>query len=298
MSSSKVSKSKWSCILCKGKGRKVLYKEKRLPKEKITPKEALCTGEIGARGRHTKIWKCVSCSLIFQDLSFSEDELERAYTAGKDKRYFEQLKQRKNLFRYSLNRIEKYKNSPGKLLDVGSGAGLFVWVAKESGWNTSGLDPSKWAVKEAKRRFGVKVKRGLFKNFKAKPESFEVITMWDVLEHSINPLETLLKARRLLKKDGILALTTININSWFSKLLGNRWPWLIRVHLWYFTPKSLKRMLEETGYRVEWIGGQTRWFSLPYLLSRLTGKDFSWLPKITLPAPTGDIIFVIARRQG
>lgn len=298
MNSSKVSKSKWFCLLCGGKRREILYQEKRLPKKKITSKEVLCTGERGVRGKHAKIWKCTSCGVIFQEPSFSEDELEKAYLdSGEDERYFGEFKQRKNLFRRSLDRIEKYKKVRGKLLDVGSGAGLFVWVAKESGWDASGLDPSKGAVKAAKRRFGVKVERGLFENFKAEPESFEVMTMWDALEHFINPLEALLKARELLKKDGILALTTINIESWFSKLLGSSWPWLIRIHLWYFTPETLTKLLEKAGFKVEWVGEQVRFFSLPYLLNRFTGKNFSWLPKIVSPAPTGDIIFVVAQKK-
>lgn len=276
--------------------REVLYQEKRLPKRKITREETLCTGEIKSRGKHAKIWICRNGGLIFQEPSFSKNELVEAYSDSKDERYFEQFEQRKNLFVRSLARIEKYKNSPGRLLDVGSGPGLFVWVAKQAGWEASGLDPSRWAVKEAKKRFGVKVRQGAFEDFKARPESFEVITMWNVLEHFIDPVKALLRARQFLKKDGILALTTININSWFAKLLGRYWPWLIRVHLWYFTPETLKRMLEKTGYRVEWLGGQTRWFSLPYLVSRLTSKSFSWLPEVTLPAPTGDIIFVIARK--
>ena len=298
MNSSKVSKSKRFCLLCGGKRREILYQEKRLLKEKITPKEVLCTGERGTPGRHAKIWQCLSCGLIFQDPSFSEDELEKAYlNGGEDERYFGEFKQRKNLFRRSLDQIEKYKKVRGKLLDVGSGAGLFVWVAKESGWEASGLEPSSWAVNKAKRHFGVKVERGLFENFKAEPESFEMITMWDVLEHFINPLEALLKARELLRKDGLLALTTINIESWFSRLLGVHWPWLIRVHLWYFTPETLTRLLEKAGLKVVWMGGQVRFFSLPYLLNRFTGRNFSWLPKIVLPAPTGDIIFVIAKKK-
>lgn len=196
-----------------------------------------------------------------------------------------------------MKRIEKFRNPKGKLLDVGSGAGIFVHEARRSGWNAEGLDPSIWASKEAKKRFNVKVRKGTFEDFKAKPGSYDVVTMWDVLEHFTEPLEALHKANGLLKEDGVLALATVNINSWFSKLLKSHWTWLIRIHLWYFTPKTLIRMLRKAGFKVEWIGGQVRWFSTPYLLSRFTGKDFSWFPKIVLPAPTGDIIFVVARKK-
>lgn len=293
----KILKNNWKCILCQGTSKDILYKEKRLFSKNITPQEVLCTGEMGARGKHSTIWQCKRCGLIFQEQSFSQKQLGEAYSQAEDESYFEQFEQRKNLFKQSLARINSFAAPPGRLLDVGSGAGLFVSLAKNSGWQAEGIDPSIWASREAKKRFGVKVQRGTFENFKNKPASFDVITMWDVLEHYVDPLEALQKANRLLKKDGILALTTININSWFSGLFGPHWPWLIRIHLWYFTHKTLVKMLVKAGFRVEWIGGQTRWFSLPYLLSRFTGRNFSWLPKITLPAPTGDIFFVIARKK-
>lgn len=285
------------CILCKGSNWQALYEEKRLPKLKIKSEEVICTGELGTRGKHAKVWRCLDCGLIEQERSFTERELIGAYSQGEDERYFEQFSQRKELFERSLKRIEKYKRPPGRLLDVGAGAGLFVSVAKQSGWQAKGLEPSRWGVEKGKKRFGVKMEQGSFEDFKVKPESFEVITMWDVLEHYWEPMKVLRKARKMLTKDGVLVLTTININSWFSRLLGRHWTWLIRVHLWYFTNKTLRRMLEETGYQIEWMGTQTRWFSLPYLLSRFIGRDFSWFPEISLPAVTGDILMVVARRR-
>ncbi len=292
-----MKKNVFKCILCGKTERKIFYNEKRLPKKTISSKEALCTGEIGARGKHGKIWICKNCGLISQDLSFSEKELEKAYSEGSDKKYFEQLKQREHLFTRSIQRIEKFINPPGRLLDVGANAGIFLNIARKSGWTVEGIDPSVWSRKEAKRRFGIKVKNIIFENFKEKPGSFDLITMWDVLEHYVDPLAQLKKARVLLKKNGILALTTININSWFSKLLGSHWTWLIRIHLWYFTHRTLTEMIKKANFEIEWAGNQTRYFSLPYLLARFTGKNFSWLPKISLPAPTGDIIFLIARKK-
>jgi len=288
---------KWQCVLCGNTTKEILYKEKRLPNKIISPKEVLCTGEIGARGKHGKIWICNKCKLIFQELSFSNQELEEAYSKGTDAKYFEQLKQREHLFSQSRQRIEKYIKPPGKLMDVGANAGIFLNVAQESGWTVEGIDPSKWAKGEAKRRFGVKVENLTFEELIAKPASFDVITMWDVLEHYLDPLAQLKKANKLLKKGGVLALTTININSWFSKLLGPHWPWIIRVHIWYFKRNNLIKMIKKAGFEIKWVGYQTRWFSLSYLLTRLSGKNFSWLPKISLPAPTNDIIFVIARKR-
>lgn len=285
------------CILCGSQNYQLLYKEKRLSKTKISPKEAICTGELGARGRHSKIWKCEQCNFIFQKPSFTNKELFKAYEEGEDNRYFEQFDQRKKLFQKSLKKIADFKKNKGRLLDIGCGPGLFVWLAKKSGWRTDGLEPSLWAKKEAKRRFKLNINQGLLEDFKDKQNFYDVITMWDVLEHFKDPLKSLKKTKKMLRKDGFLVLTTININSWFSKLLGKHWTWLIRVHLWYFTPQTLRNILRKTGFEIKYIGGQTRWFSFPYLLNRFTGMNFSFLPNISLPAPTGDILFVIAQKK-
>ncbi len=291
------NKTNWTCILCKNKKRSTLYKQKRLPKQKISPKEVLCTGEIGARGKHGIIWKCRKCGLISQELSFDKNELEKAYSEGTDAKYFEQFRQREKLFTHSIERIEKYTTPPGKLLDIGANAGIFLDVAQRRGWKVSGIDPSRWAGKEAKKRFNISIKNITFEKYTAKPNSFDVITMWDVLEHYVDPLAQLEKTKKLLKNRGVLALTTINIDSWFSKLLGRHWPWLIRVHIWYFNKKSLTKMVKKSGFEVLWVGNQNRWFLLPYLITRLTGHNFSWLPSISLPAPTNDIIFVVAQKK-
>ncbi|OGM08407.1 hypothetical protein A2W13_03800 [Candidatus Woesebacteria bacterium RBG_16_36_11] len=285
------------CILCGSDNIKLYYLHKGLTKKKITPKEALCTGEIGARGRYTDIYKCQKCGFIWQEFSFTNKELFSAYEDGVDENYFKQEKQRINLFKKALQKIEEQKSPPGNLLDVGAGAGLFLNVARKRGWKVYGVEPSSWGVKTAKRKFDIEEYNGFFENYKNKSKTFDVITMWDVLEHFSDPIRALKKVKSLLKDDGVLALTTININSWFSKLLGLHWTWLIRIHLWYFNPETFKKMLEMCGFEVLWMGSQTRWFSTPYLLSRFTGKDFSFLPNLVLPAPTNDIIFAIAKKK-
>jgi 2-polyprenyl-3-methyl-5-hydroxy-6-metoxy-1,4-benzoquinol methylase len=289
--------NKWTCIICGSKKKKILYKGKRLPREKVSPKEAACTGEIGSRGRHGKIWRCVNCGFVFQEPTFTENELNSAYKGGTDEIYFEQFKEREHLFERCLDRIHQFSKPPGKMLDIGCNAGIFLNTARRMGWKTEGIEPSSWAARVARERFELKVKTGVFEKARYKSESYDIITSWDVLEHFVDPVAVLDKIYKLLKKDGTLVISTIDIDSWFSKLLGPHWPWLIRVHLWYFNSETFRRMVENSGFEVIWMGHQVRWFSLPYLLTRFTAKNFSWLPAISLPAPTGDIIYLVARKK-
>lgn len=291
-----VSRNIWKCIVCEGKSRKVFYSEKG-EKGKISSRETLCTGEENQRNAYATIWQCRKCRIIFQEPSFSQKELDQAYRESKDELYLKQKKERGKVFQKSLESIEKYKSPPGRLLDVGCGVGLFISTACTKGWNVEGMEPSIWASKIARKTFRMKVHADQFESMRNKPNSFDVLTMWDVLEHFMNPVEALCRANTLLKNDGILALTTIDMNSWFSRLLGPRWPWLIRIHLWYFTPETLKRILEKTGFEIQSMSKQIRWFSLPYIVERLTGKKMPYLPNLTLPTPTGDILFVIAKKK-
>ena len=99
--------------------------------------------------------------------------------------------------------------------------------------------------------------------------SFDAITLWDVLEHMADPIAVLKKAARLLRPGGILALNVPNIESLIAKLMGSRWPLLLTEHLYYFSPSSLRLLLERSGFSVAGFHLHPVYFSVGYLLHRL-----------------------------
>jgi SAM-dependent methyltransferase len=101
--------------------------------------------------------------------------------------------------------------------------------------------------------------------------SFDVVTMWDVVEHLLDPLSDLREVARVLKPGGVLLAHTIDIDSAFARLMGGRWPWLVEMHTYFFSPKTLGAMVEKAGLRVESWQVQGRYLHLGYLLSRLSG---------------------------
>ena len=138
--------------------------------------------------------------------------------------------------------------------------------------------------------------------------SFDVVTMWDVIEHVTNPLETLHAAWRVLRPGGYLVVHTMDLASPFAKLMGRRWPWFMEMHLFYFTRDTMHHMLEKANFKVAWVGAQGRYLQTGYLASRVTaltpvlGRPLEWLMtvlklrKIPLRVNLGDLFTTYARK--
>jgi SAM-dependent methyltransferase len=142
------------------------------------------------------------------------------------------------------------------------------------------------------------------------PEAhFDVVTMWDVIEHLTDPRAALELAHRLLRPDGLLVIHTIDIESPFARLMGARWPWLMEMHLTYFSRRTLREMLETCGFRVLSDRPQGRFLRLGYLMNRvgalipLLGRSAEWLVTelglrgLAVPVNLGDLFTAYARKR-
>ena len=133
---------------------------------------------------------------------------------------------------------------PGRLLDLGAGAGEFVRTAARAGWNALGLDV---AGMDADYPDGAQVRRGTIDRV-PRDERFDVITMWDVVEHLPEPTSVLAEARDRLANHGVLVLETGNYHSADRIQGGPKW-WCFHFdHKWYFTPDVLVKELRSLGF--------------------------------------------------
>lgn len=149
-----------------------------------------------------------------------------------------------------LREIERWKR-PGRLLDVGSGKGRFVWRAKARGWSARGVEPVPGTVKLARTRYGVDVVEGTLIDAHFPAGSFDVVTMWHVLEHVEDPRTELREVSRTLADDGLLALEVPNIASLQARIGGDRWFHLMLPHhLVHYTPRALRSVLASAGFDV------------------------------------------------
>jgi 2-polyprenyl-3-methyl-5-hydroxy-6-metoxy-1,4-benzoquinol methylase len=122
---------------------------------------------------------------------------------------------------------------------------------------------------------GVEVFVGELREAHFSAEEFDVVTLFHVLEHVLDPYSFLLEVNRILKENGLLVIRTPNIDSLISKVVGKYWSWVDPPrHLFYFSPDTLKKMLEKTGFGLINIQAQKGysfnfWSELIHALSRM-----------------------------
>ncbi len=261
-------------------------------------------------GHHPRIVQCVHCGHVYASPRWSDEELLEAYTAVEDETYVLEREGRELTFRKHLQALERI-TGPGNgrsLLDIGAYIGVFVEVASRSGWDAWGVEPSDWAAAEAQRH-GLNVIPGTQFAPELAGRQFDVLTMWDVIEHVNDPKGEVQRSHELLRPGGVLVLHTMDIDSLVARLMGSRWPWLMDMHLHYFSQKTMHAMLEDVGFEVIWSGAQGRYLRLGYLATRLGGLSAPLgraakavvnalrLDGVAVPVNFGDLFTVYARKK-
>ncbi|MFO0966015.1 MAG: class I SAM-dependent methyltransferase [Gemmataceae bacterium] len=138
----------------------------------------------------------------------------------------------------------------GRLLDFGCGGGSFLIRMRRLGWNVTGLDFSSAVVDRLRATHGLTVHQGSLPHADLPDESFDVITMWESLEHVHQPLDVLRAAQRLLAKGGKILVSLHNIESVAFRWFGPAWfPLDLPRHLTHFSPSTLRLALHEAGFQ-------------------------------------------------
>lgn len=255
-----------------------------------------------------RIVRCLRCGLIYASPRVKLNDLYAKYREMKDETYLSEEKGRRRAAQIMLKRIMKFKRG-GRLLDLGCAAGLLLDEAAKAGWETAGVELSHWAAGIAREKFKVQVFEGLLKEAKYPAKYFDVVVMADVIEHLPDPRATLKRIRAILKPDGLLFVSTPDIDSLASRLLKARWWGVTLAHIFYFSRSSLTAMLDAAGFEVVRCRSHTRIFSLRYLgarLSRYSARLGSLLlgsaklffaPETLFKVNLGDQIEVYARKK-
>ena len=208
-----------------------------------------------------RLIRCHECSHLFvANGASTEIDYDAAYYAAPDGTsesatgyadYLGNLEQRIIGFRDRIGEIESVTGSRGKLLDYGCAVGACVKAAKDAGWEAVGYERSAWAAEWGRRTLGVEIVDGdgLERGFA--PKSFDVVTLWDVIEHVDKPREIFEFVTRVLKPGGLIAMNTVNASSVGARLANKRWRHLAPpYHLNYFTRSSLERLVADAGFEV------------------------------------------------
>lgn len=205
-----------------------------------------------------RVYRCVTCELGFLDPRPSQRDLaqlyEREYSLDNYDEglapYSRDFEKRVKHEDHRVNFIRRRKPS-GLLLDIGCRYGYFLFACQRKGYDAKGLDISPWAVQYVEKKLGLSAVRGEMEEVDFPPRSFDIVTMWHILEHVRNPDLTLRKARDWIKEDGIIVIDVPNYKGTDARARWLEWDgWSLPYHLWHFTYGSLKSLLDKHGFEV------------------------------------------------
>ena len=296
-----------ACNLCGSQQFSELYPS-RLPEVEAHDIQKIFACTSSAYGECGPIVRCNGCGLIYQNPQPDPTCLLEAYEEVEDTRYEDEREGRLHTFRRALQELEAHV-AAGRLLDIGAHIGVAVEVARERGWDAMGVEPSRWATAVGNAR-GLPIVNGTIENLPQTLPLFDAVTIWDVIEHLPDPLGELRRIRPLMRPDGVIAISTMDVQAPVARLLGRNWPWYMQMHLYYFSQQTLSQLVEKAGYEVIEIRRHRRIVRLAYLMSRIERRA-AWLyPMMDRALRTlrlsdrlvaidlGDIVTLFARARG
>lgn len=221
---------------------------------------------------YDQLVKCNNCGLSYLNPRVREDIIMQSYSSAEDETFFSQNPQRIRTFSKSLKKIISKPNiaptKDKKVLDIGCAGAAFPKAAHDLGFDVTGIEPAKWLANKGRETYKLNILPGVLSDHTFNDKSFDIITLWDVIEHISNPEQTVIEIRRILKDDGIFIVNYPDIDTWPSKLLGKKWPFYLSVHLTYFNPKTIKEYLNKFEFKVDSISPYYQTLELGYVLKR------------------------------
>ncbi len=228
-----------------------------------------------SQGMHSDIFSCLKCGGAFTKRIDQDDQLVNYYRDQPlDLVYLSEERGRRRAFGRIIERIKSFftGKKQGKILDIGCGPGIFLSEADRRGFDAWGVDLSTNSIEFARRKFGLKnvFQMRVEEITNSFPEnSFDVITMFDVLEHVADPSKAIGIVDGKLKRGGYLVLTLPIIDFPGAKIMNKRWHALIPSHLNYFSKNALKLFFEPRGFEIVKINYYGHYFSPLYLFRKL-----------------------------
>ena len=253
------------CNLC-GSSRNVVVYEAAMGQEGGRQRPYCVTrGDVSPPG---KIVRCSNCGLIFAPPREDFQTLLSDYREMVDETYVREEVGRRKAACTVIKKLNKFRRYGSRLLDVGCCTGFLLDEARKMGWDVYGVEPSRWAARYAKEKLHLEVYNSTLKEAKLPSNSFNAVVMQDTIEHLPFPKEALIEIRRILAPNGILYINTPDIASLASRLLKAKWWGINQFHLYYFSKKTLNKLLEAAGFKSIQHASHPRVFTLRYWLER------------------------------
>ena len=224
------------------------------------------------------VYKCTSCKLRYVNPQPSDASIFQLYNSdyfqagGFDsygyKNYKKLLKLKRFTFTRWLCELEASAQK-GRLLEIGCASGVFLEIAEKRGWEVTGVDVSRDAAEEGRRK-GLNIYDGTLRENLSHLRDYDVVLMLDAFEHMRNPLECLESVYKVLRPGGIVYIITPNAGSASARILGVEWPHLKpKEHLCLFTKRSMRIIIERTGFELIKISISRKIITFDHLIEEL-----------------------------
>jgi len=217
-------------------------------------------------GIHYRIVRCDKCGLLRSDPVADVAGLEALYSESEFTYGAETANLKRTYARY-LRGLKHYQAGRGALLEIGCGSGFFLEQALAEGYrHVAGVEPSRRAVEAAAEGLREKIKAGTFQPGMFEPQSFDVVCLFQVMDHLADPVAALEEVAAVLRPGGLLLTIQHNADSVSARLLGERSPIVDIEHTYLYTPGTLSRLCEKAGFEV--VDARASWnrYSLSYLV--------------------------------
>jgi SAM-dependent methyltransferase len=213
---------------------------------------------LGIAGEFTLV-SCRRCGLIYLNPRPTQNEIGVYYPPEYDPylpaiedepSWFRRLDRHFRQFR-QCREVMRYADRPGPMVDVGCATGVFLDGMRQRGWQVQGVELAPEAAKYARQRLGLEVFTGTLEAAGLPTASFNLVTMWDVLEHVYDPGQTLREIHRILKPGGWFVFSIPDVDCVEARWFGPYWVgWDIPRHLHLFSQNVIGRMLMENGLQI------------------------------------------------
>lgn len=197
---------------------------------------------------NSNLLKCMVCGVVFNKSSMLGKyyyENERVTHVDKKK-----INSRKRNAKQRVNLIKKILKKESVLIDIGCGEGLFLQEAKNYVNNVYGIEPTKHYATYAKDHLSLDIQQGVIEEIEFPADTFDIVTMFHVLEHLHSPSQTLDRIYSWIKQNGYIVIEVPNIESRTARYKGLNWELIYPEHKFYFSPNSLKCLLEKKHFEI------------------------------------------------
>jgi 2-polyprenyl-3-methyl-5-hydroxy-6-metoxy-1,4-benzoquinol methylase len=229
---------------------------------------------------------CTNCGLVYTNPRVKRDHAQKVYGSAYFKStdsivsgYDDYLKERptieatfKKRVEYIINKAPSLTGGKGLyVLDIGCAMGFLLNIFRNMGWNSEGVEFSEFASLYAKNELSLNVRQGTLNNLEFPEIKYDLVTSWDVIEHSYNPKEDLQIINRITKKGGYIAIITPDRESLHSRIVGQKWVEYEKPeeHLYFFGKNTLIKILDDIGFDLVSATTAGKYVSVGFAFNRL-----------------------------